>query len=83
MNVHLTKDEIIDFILMRKLDNEALELARRVNSHIINCADCFRLVKAFQTVQTEFEQCESAADFSAFVAERYVQDTEEENYAEL
>ena len=47
---HLTTDEIIDFVSISILNSESLDLASRVNSHILQCTDCLKKVEAFQTV---------------------------------
>lgn len=82
MSLHLTKDDIIDFILIDTLNEESLELAKRVNTHIMECSECFKLVNAFRTVQSEFELCEGVPNLEAFLAKRYAEESEEQ-YVEL
>lgn len=50
---HLTVDEIMDFVSFNKLDEKTVCLAKRVNSHIMNCAECRKKVAAFQEVYDE------------------------------
>ena len=51
---HLTVDEIIDFISLTELNNEAIVLSSAVNGHIRKCKDCLKLVKSFQIIYDEF-----------------------------
>ncbi len=51
--IHLSVDEIIEFVSFNELSDETLAMAGRVNEHISKCADCLKKVKAFQTVYDE------------------------------
>lgn len=51
---HLSENEIIDFVSMDKLDGEALSLAAKVNTHLLSCEECRKLVSAYQAVYDEF-----------------------------
>ncbi|MGN0114784.1 MAG: hypothetical protein ACI396_05615 [Acutalibacteraceae bacterium] len=50
---HLTVEEIMDFVSFDKLDEKTVSLAKKVNSHIMNCAECRKKVAAFQEVYDE------------------------------
>ena len=50
---HLTVDEIIDHVSFERLDQQTLENAAKVNSHIRCCSRCLRKVRAFQIVYDE------------------------------
>lgn len=50
---HLTVDEIVDFVSFNSLDADSLGNAAKVNSHIKNCEECLRKVRAFQVVYDE------------------------------
>lgn len=59
---HLTVDEIIRFVSLRKLDKEAMELCAAVNGHICQCPKCFKTVRAFQMLADQFSGTYSAED---------------------
>ena len=48
--MHLTTDEIINFVTMDSLIQENILLAARVNSHIMECEVCRKKVVAYQVV---------------------------------
>ena len=45
---HLTNEEIQQFISFKKLSDENLKLAAKVNSHILECDTCLELVRELQ-----------------------------------
>ena len=47
---HLTIDEMIAFVSISELNTASLELASKVNTHIIECDLCRNKVRAFQEV---------------------------------
>ena len=51
---HLSVEEIIDFVSISELDGASLELASRVNSHILKCPECLRKVEAFGELYEAF-----------------------------
>lgn len=53
MMKHLTVDEIIDFVSIVRIDADSLALASKVNTHIKNCSECLRKVRAFQVIYDE------------------------------
>lgn len=53
---HLTVDEIVDFVTFERIDNKSLENAAKVNTHIRQCSECLRKVRAFQMVYDEFKE---------------------------
>lgn len=66
---HLTVDQIIEFVSMNKLDEDAIALSATVNGHIRKCEKCLKLVRAFQTVYDEFYRLNFNGDFKKFVEE--------------
>lgn len=52
----MTVDEIISFVSLQTLTPEALALAARVNSHMIECEDCLQKVRAFQAIYDELRR---------------------------
>lgn len=52
---HLTVDEVIQFVSLTELNSRAIQLSTAVNSHIRRCADCMRLVRAFQMTYDGFQ----------------------------
>lgn len=53
---HLTDEEIISFISADKMNTETLELINMVNTHICQCNDCLRKVKAYSIVNDGLER---------------------------
>lgn len=53
---HLTIDEMIAFVSISELDTASLELASRVNTHIVKCDLCRSKVSAFQEVFDELNK---------------------------
>lgn len=51
---HLTVNEIIDFVSINELNEKSINLAAKVNAHILKCDDCLEKVKAFQLLNDEF-----------------------------
>lgn len=47
---HLTIEEMISFVSISKLNDTSLNLASKVNTHIIKCTECRNKVRAFQDV---------------------------------
>lgn len=64
---HLTVDEIIDFISLTELNNDAIVLSATVNRHIRKCEKCLRLVRSFQVIYDEFSLLGSERGFKDFV----------------
>ena len=42
---HLTIEEIIEFVSLSEFNAEAVRLASAVNTHIVRCEQCLRLVQ--------------------------------------
>lgn len=68
---HLTFNEIIDFMSFEKIDNNTLQLASVVNTHISECKECFDLVSSFQLIYDEFNELGKTDDFVLVATERY------------
>ncbi len=63
---HLTVDRIIRFVSMKQLNRESLALAGAVNGHIRKCAQCRKLVNAFQLIYDEFTLLKIDGDFHRY-----------------
>ena len=50
---HLTDDEITGFVSFDTLGNESMELASRVNYHILRCEECRERVRISQKLYDE------------------------------
>jgi len=66
---HLTTDEIIHFVSFGTLERDNLELAAKVNAHLLRCAECFEKVRR---CQAKFD----AAQYSSGSAGASARDTE-------
>jgi len=60
---HLTVDELIDFVSMNRMDEQSMELASKVNTHIGECENCLRKLRAFQLVYDEMCKLGSKSDY--------------------
>ncbi len=67
---HLKTDEIIEFVSAKKLTDESIELATKVNGHIRNCSQCLKVVRSFQMIFDEFERMSSGGSFKKFMDEK-------------
>lgn len=65
--IHLSVDEIIEFVSFNELSGEMLAMAGRVNEHISICADCLKKVKAFQAVYDELCKLNNADSSKQFL----------------
>ena len=52
--LHLTVDEIIEFVSVENLSDEAINVIAKVNTHISKCDECREKVQAYQRVYDEF-----------------------------
>lgn len=66
---HLTVDDIIRFVSLTELNDEAIKLSAAVNGHIRKCGKCLERVRAFQMIYDEFSAVETKADFRKYVLE--------------
>lgn len=48
--MHLTTDEILNFVTMESITKENILLSAHVNSHIMKCEECRNKVIAYQAV---------------------------------
>ena len=53
---HIDFDEIVRFALCERIDNEYLELAARINRHILQCPECLKMYKAINSFCESFEE---------------------------
>lgn len=66
---HLTFDEMVEYVSLSKLDEEALLLASKVDTHIRECDECLELVRAVRTIYDEFAKMNKGKNFKAFINE--------------
>lgn len=52
--MHLTIDEIIEFVSIGKITDDTILTIQNVNSHIAKCDECREKVEAFTAVYDEF-----------------------------
>lgn len=64
---HLTVDEIIEFVSIKTLDRDSINLAAHVNGHISKCNECLKKVRAFKTVHEGFMNLITDDSFSDYV----------------
>ena len=64
---HLTVDEIIEFVSSHNLDDEGINLIRKVNEHIRKCTECYEKVRAFQLLYDEFASLCLSEDFESYI----------------
>lgn len=64
---HLTVDEIISFVSLTELNEEATELSATVNRHICECKKCFELVNNFQMIYDEFSRMSTGKKFVDYI----------------
>ena len=79
--MHLTVDEMIDFVSFNKMDNESLALAAKVNAHIFECNACRKKVEAFQLVYDEVVRMGRKDDFRAVINKKLSDLKEKKNQA--
>lgn len=70
---HLTVDEIIQFVSLTELNDEALALSVVVNSHIRRCKECLNLVRAFRLLYEEFSRIENGGEFAKLAKEMWAE----------
>lgn len=51
---HLDFDEIVEYVSLNTLDEDALRLASRVDTHVRECDECLQLVNAVELINDEF-----------------------------
>ena len=73
---HLTVDDIINFVSLPEMNEEAVELSAAVNGHIRKCGKCLELVRAFQMIYDEFSRLNTNGDFKKFVFETVSAETD-------
>ena len=55
-NECVTIDELLNFTALNTLDEDAMALIRKVNSHVSKCAQCRDQLKAIQTIEAAFDE---------------------------
>ena len=68
--MHLTVDELIEFVSLGRLDKEGLALCQTVTEHIRACNRCLRRVQAFRLIHDEFVRLHTKEAFGAYVRAR-------------
>lgn len=76
---HLTVDEMIDFVSFEKIDNGIIDLASKVNTHILKCESCRKETLAFQIIYDELLRLGRSADFKKLMREKLNQLTDDSN----
>ena len=66
---HLTVDDMIRFVSLTELNDEAVELSASVNGHIRRCAECMERVRSFQMIYDEFTMLSGNGDFRQQIEE--------------
>ena len=51
---HLSANEIVGFVSLKKMDERSVAISSEVNSHIRHCAQCLDRVKTFQRIYDVF-----------------------------
>lgn len=64
---HLTVDEIIQFVSLTEMNEDAVHICATVNSHICKCGECLRQVQAFQTIYDAFARLHGGENFAQYV----------------
>lgn len=67
---HVTVDEMIDFVSFEKIDRETIDLASKVNAHILKCESCRKKILAFQTIYDELLKLGKSEKFRELVKNR-------------
>lgn len=67
---HLSIDEMIEFVSANEINGQSIELAKKVNGHIRNCAECFDKVRAFQMIYDEFRRIGSGDSFIKYISKQ-------------
>ena len=80
---HLTVDDMIRFVSLTELNNEAIELSASVNGHIRRCRECLERVRAFQTIYDEFTALSGSGDFRRQMIEYAKEEAEAQKLPEL
>lgn len=66
---HLTVDEMIEFVSLTELNDEAKKTLSRVNGHICRCGECLKKVRAFQMIYDEFTSLNTDIGFREYLLE--------------
>lgn len=56
---HLSTDKIIAFLEIDKLDEESINLTKEVNTHLVRCEQCRKLVMALENINQAFDSLTS------------------------
>lgn len=64
---HLSVDEMIDFVSLTDLSENALMLSAAVTGHIRQCEKCLKRVQAFQLIHDEFIRMKASGDFKTYI----------------
>ena len=71
---HLTFEEIVQYVSLKKLNEEAFLLASKVDTHIRECEPCLELVRAVRSIHDEFVKEKRGCDVRALFDEDSVSD---------
>lgn len=72
---HLTIGEIVEFVTLKKLDENAIALAKKVNGHIRNCDNCLELLRGVRTLHEEITSMKEneSLDLNSLLESRTIQ----------
>lgn len=70
---HLTLEEMLDFVSLKEMNREAIQLCTVVNGHIRECKKCRQAVTAFQMIFDEFTAMHRSGNFKNFISEDAVE----------
>lgn len=81
---HLTVEQMIDFVSLTELNDEAIELSQQVNGHIRACDECMKKVRAFQDIYDELCRADAVSDFERYAlsAKENAWETYKERYTQ-
>lgn len=79
---HLDFDEIVEYVSLNTLDEHALRLASKVDTHVRTCDECLELVNAVMTIHEEFVRLKNSKELEGSRKEALVVDEELKNMIE-
>ena len=76
---HLTFEEIVEYVSLKKLDERALLLSSKVDTHIRACEKCLELVRAVRSIHDEFEKMKDNHQVPDFIKDSAELDSKTES----
>ncbi len=81
--MHLSVDQIIDFVSFDSLEETNMKLAQTVNGHILTCSECREKVKDFQSVFDELVRRNADKSLAKMYIKQSAKEVLKENNASL